>query len=42
MRLAEAERHTAALPASQAHTRWAYASDGVPVRYQVWTQSDLR
>ena len=40
--LAEAERHTAALPASQAHTRWAYASDGEPVRYQVWTQADLR
>ena len=30
--LAEAERHTAALPTSQAHTRWAYASDGEPVR----------
>ena len=34
-RLAEAERHTAALPASQAHTRWAYTSDDEPVRYRV-------
>ena len=40
--LAEAERHTDALPAAQAHTRWAYAADGVPVRYRVWTQQDLR
>jgi len=39
--LAEAERHTAALPAGQAHTRWAYAGDGVPVRYRVWAQPDL-
>lgn len=36
-RLAEAECHTAALPASQAHKRWVYASDSVPVRYPVWT-----
>lgn len=41
-RLAEAERHTTALPAAQAHTRWAYAGDGIPVRYRVWTQPDLR
>lgn len=40
--LAEAERHTATLPATQAHTRWAYAGDGTPLRYRVWTQSDLR
>ena len=40
--LAEAERHTAALPDRQAHTRWAYAGDGSPVRYRVWTQADLR
>lgn len=40
--LAEAERHTAALPAAQAHTRWAYAADRTPVRYRVWAQTDLR
>ena len=40
--LAEAERHTAALPAAQAHTRWAFAADGVPVRYRVWVEHDLR
>ena len=40
--LAEAERHTAALPAAQAHTRWAFAADGAPVCYRVWAQQDLR
>lgn len=40
--LAEAERHTASLPAAQAFTRWAYAANGTPVQYHVWTQSDLR
>lgn len=40
--LAEAERHTGTLLASAAFTRWAYAADGTPLRYQVWTQADLR
>ena len=40
--LAEAERHTAALPEAAAFTRWAYAADRTPLRYQVWTQADLR
>jgi len=40
--LAETERHTDPLPATQAWTRWAYAADGTPVQYHVWTQTDLR
>ena len=40
--LAEAERHTVALPAGQAQTHWAYGGDSVPVCYRVWAQPDLR
>lgn len=40
--LAEVARHTLVLPDTQAFTRWAYAADQTPLRYQVWTQSDLR
>ena len=39
--LAEAERQLAALPDEQAYTRWAYANDGTPLHYRVWTRSDL-
>ena len=40
--LAEAERGLLGLPDAQAFTRWAYAADRTPLRYQVWTQADLR
>ena len=40
--LAEVERHTQALPEAAAFTRWAYAADRTPLRYQLWTQPDLR
>jgi predicted transposase YbfD/YdcC len=40
--LAAVEHATHALPIEQAATRWAYAGDGTPVRYRVWTQADRR
>ena len=30
------------MPLEAAATRWAYAGDGTPLRYRVWTQTDLR
>ena len=30
-----------ALPAEQAHARWAFARDGTPVQYQVWASGEL-
>ena len=40
--LHEVIRQTEALPVEQATTRWAYAGDGTPLRYRVWTHTDLQ
>lgn len=40
--LAAVERQTQLLPEAAAFTRWAYAADRTPLRYQVWTHCDLR